>query len=232
MDKVYVNVDRYGNTSSASIPIALDEAIERGRMKARDRPCCWSRSAPASRGRSMVVRLLVACRMDIVLLFPGQGSQKPGMGKDLAEALSRGARRLRRADAALGVAAEPRSASTGRPSELTLDANAQPALLAHGAAVWAVVRDDVGATRARRRRPLARRVHGVSRGGRARRSPRRSRLVRRRGELMFEAGTTRPGAMAAILGTLTTSDRAALRDAPRASGDWWCRRTTTPRSRS
>jgi 3-oxoacyl-[acyl-carrier-protein] synthase-3 len=29
MDKVYVNVDRFGNTSSASIPIALDEAIER-----------------------------------------------------------------------------------------------------------------------------------------------------------------------------------------------------------
>ncbi len=33
MDKVYVNVDRYGNTSSASIPIALDEAIERGRVQ-------------------------------------------------------------------------------------------------------------------------------------------------------------------------------------------------------
>ena len=33
MDKVYVNVDRYGNTSSASIPIALDEAIELGRIK-------------------------------------------------------------------------------------------------------------------------------------------------------------------------------------------------------
>ena len=32
MDKVYVNVDRYGNTSSASIPIALDEAIEQGRI--------------------------------------------------------------------------------------------------------------------------------------------------------------------------------------------------------
>jgi 3-oxoacyl-[acyl-carrier-protein] synthase-3 len=30
MDKVYVNVDRFGNTSAASIPIALDEAIERG----------------------------------------------------------------------------------------------------------------------------------------------------------------------------------------------------------
>ncbi len=33
MDKVYVNVDRYGNTSSASIGIALDEAIEKGRVK-------------------------------------------------------------------------------------------------------------------------------------------------------------------------------------------------------
>lgn len=32
MDRVYVNVDRYGNTSSASIPIALDEAIASGRV--------------------------------------------------------------------------------------------------------------------------------------------------------------------------------------------------------
>jgi 3-oxoacyl-[acyl-carrier-protein] synthase-3 len=32
MDKVFVNVDRYGNTSSASIPIALDEAIQSGRV--------------------------------------------------------------------------------------------------------------------------------------------------------------------------------------------------------
>jgi len=33
MDKVYINVDRYGNTSSASIPIALDEAAERGLVR-------------------------------------------------------------------------------------------------------------------------------------------------------------------------------------------------------
>ena len=33
MDKVFVNVDRYGNTSSASIPIALDEAVEQGRVR-------------------------------------------------------------------------------------------------------------------------------------------------------------------------------------------------------
>ncbi len=30
MEKVYVNVDRYGNTSSASVAIAMDEALERG----------------------------------------------------------------------------------------------------------------------------------------------------------------------------------------------------------
>jgi 3-oxoacyl-[acyl-carrier-protein] synthase III len=33
MDKVMVNVDRYGNTSSASIPLALDQAIIEGRVK-------------------------------------------------------------------------------------------------------------------------------------------------------------------------------------------------------
>jgi 3-oxoacyl-[acyl-carrier-protein] synthase-3 len=36
MDKVYVNVDRYGNMSSATVPIALDEAIEQGRVKKGD----------------------------------------------------------------------------------------------------------------------------------------------------------------------------------------------------
>jgi 3-oxoacyl-[acyl-carrier-protein] synthase III len=33
MDKVFVNVDKYGNTSAATIGIALDEAIEQGRVK-------------------------------------------------------------------------------------------------------------------------------------------------------------------------------------------------------
>ena len=32
MEKVFVNVDRYGNMSSASLPVALDEAIEQGRI--------------------------------------------------------------------------------------------------------------------------------------------------------------------------------------------------------
>ncbi|MDP2327051.1 MAG: beta-ketoacyl-ACP synthase III [Dehalococcoidia bacterium] len=37
MDRVYVNVDRYGNTSSATIPIALAEAEAEGRLKPGDR---------------------------------------------------------------------------------------------------------------------------------------------------------------------------------------------------
>lgn len=34
MDRVFVNLDRYGNTSAASVPIALVEAVEQGRLRA------------------------------------------------------------------------------------------------------------------------------------------------------------------------------------------------------
>lgn len=37
LEKTMINVDRYGNTSAASIPLAIDEAIEQGRVKAGDR---------------------------------------------------------------------------------------------------------------------------------------------------------------------------------------------------
>jgi len=36
-EKFYMNVDRYGNTSAASIPIALCEAVEEGRVRPNDR---------------------------------------------------------------------------------------------------------------------------------------------------------------------------------------------------
>jgi len=78
--------------------------------------------------------------MDVVLLFPGQGSQKPGMGKDLYDAFPAARDVFDDADAALGT-----SLSTlcfnGPAEELTLTYNAQPALLTHGAAVWAVTRE-------------------------------------------------------------------------------------------
>jgi 3-oxoacyl-[acyl-carrier-protein] synthase-3 len=36
MERFFLNLDRYGNTSAASIPIALDEAVRGGRIKSRD----------------------------------------------------------------------------------------------------------------------------------------------------------------------------------------------------
>jgi len=35
-DRVYVNLDRYGNMSAASIPVALSEASARGKLKPGD----------------------------------------------------------------------------------------------------------------------------------------------------------------------------------------------------
>jgi 3-oxoacyl-[acyl-carrier-protein] synthase-3 len=55
MAKVFVNVDRYGNTSSASIPIALDEAIEAGRVKEGTTALLVAYGAGSTWG-SMVVR--------------------------------------------------------------------------------------------------------------------------------------------------------------------------------
>jgi [acyl-carrier-protein] S-malonyltransferase len=138
--------------------------------------------------------------VDILLLFPGQGSQKPGMAKDLVAAFPAARDTWERADTALGTPLS-RLAFEGPADELTLTHNAQPALLTHGAAVWAVVHEQVA--------PFVRGAAGHSLGEftayhavGALPLEDAVRLVRRRGELMFEAGTARPGAMAAILGAL------------------------------
>jgi 3-oxoacyl-[acyl-carrier-protein] synthase-3 len=55
MDKVYVNVDRYGNTSSASIPIAIDEAIEKGIIREGTTVLCVAFGAGFTWG-SMIIR--------------------------------------------------------------------------------------------------------------------------------------------------------------------------------
>lgn len=55
MEKVYVNVDRYGNTSSASIPIAIDEAIEKGIIKEGTTVMCVAFGAGFTWG-SMIIR--------------------------------------------------------------------------------------------------------------------------------------------------------------------------------
>ncbi len=138
--------------------------------------------------------------MKLLLLFPGQGSQKPGMAKDLAGHFPAARAVFDEADAALSA---PLSTLCfeGPADELTRTHNAQPALLAHGAAVWAVVRD------AARAHVLAAAGHSLGEFSAYHAAGALSladgvRLVRRRGELMFETGEQRPGAMAAILGEL------------------------------
>ena len=154
--------------------------------------------------------------MNVVLLFPGQGSQKPGMGQDLAAAFPAARAAFDAADAALGV---PLSALCfeGPADELTLTHNAQPALLTHGAAVWAAVRDRVA--------PFVRAAAGHSLGEFTAYHAAGSlsledavRLVRRRGELMYRSGVERPGAMAAILGETRTTIEAICERASREAG--------------
>lgn len=138
--------------------------------------------------------------MDVVLLFPGQGSQKPGMGKDLHDAFPAAREVFDAADTALGVSLSS-LCFNGPADELTLTHNAQPALLAHGAAVWAITRDRLGAkVRAAAGHSLGEFTAYHAAGSLA--LAEALRLVRRRGELMYETGLRRPGTMAALLGDL------------------------------
>lgn len=124
------------------------------------------------------------------------------MGKDLADAFPVARGVFGEVDAALGTDLS-RLCFEGPADELTATKNAQPALFAHGAAVWTLVKDVLF--------PHVRAAAGHSLGeftayhaADTVSLPGAARLVRRRGELMYDTGTQRPGTMAAILGTTTT----------------------------
>ena len=144
--------------------------------------------------------------MDVVLLFPGQGSQKPGMGKDLYETFPAAQAVFDTADSTLAESSTDgerlSSLCFNGPAEaLTLTHNAQPALLAHGAALWAVARERLaGHVRAAAGHSLGEFTAYHAAGTLALADA--IRLVRRRGELMYESGVRRPGAMAALLGDM------------------------------
>ena len=75
-------------------------------------------------------------------LFPGQGSQAVGMGKDLLEASAAAREVFARADAALGDEKPlSRLIAEGPEEDLTLTANAQPALVTMSTAVLAAMRE-------------------------------------------------------------------------------------------
>src|SRR5687768_3300042 len=123
--------------------------------------------------------------MDVVLLFPGQGSQKPGMAKDLAD-MPQARHVFDAVDRTLGVSLSS-LAFNGPEDELTATQNAQPALLTHGAAVWAMTREQLA--------PSVRAAAGHSLGeftayhaAGSLSLADASTLVRRRGGLMYDSG--------------------------------------------
>ena len=79
-EKLVVTVDHHGNTSAASVPLALDEFVRDGPHQARASGCCCRAWAAASPGAPRVVTL-----MKLAMVFPGQGSQAVGMLKGYAD---------------------------------------------------------------------------------------------------------------------------------------------------
>lgn len=132
-------------------------------------------------------------------LFPGQGAQHPGMGRDLYEESAAARAVFDEADRALGTPLS-RLCFEGPQEELTRTVNAQPALVAHGLAALAAA-VEAGSVTAR---PAF--VAGHSLGEYAALVAAGAlpveagiRLVRERGRLMQEACDRRPGSMAAIV---------------------------------
>ncbi|MEO8634461.1 MAG: ACP S-malonyltransferase [Gemmatimonadales bacterium] len=150
-----------------------------------------------------------------MVICPGQGAQKVGMGKDLAERFPAARETFERIDATLGVSLSE-IMWNGPESELTLTHNTQPAILAHSAAVWSVVASRLAPhTVAAAGHSLGEYSAYVTAGSLTAETA--ASLVRRRGELMFEAGTRRPGAMAAVLGLATSEVEAACKAASTAT---------------
>ncbi|MGH2541256.1 MAG: ACP S-malonyltransferase [Ardenticatenaceae bacterium] len=135
---------------------------------------------------------------EIAWIFPGQGSQEVGMGRDLLEAHPVARQTLEEADEILGFALS-RLMAEGPKEELDDTINTQPAIYAHSVALvraaraeglldspgWAAGHSlgEYGALSAAEALPFS---EGV-------------RLVRERGRLMKEAGIRAPGGMAAII---------------------------------
>jgi [acyl-carrier-protein] S-malonyltransferase len=140
--------------------------------------------------------------MKTALVFPGQGSQAVGMGKALADEFPVAREVFSRVDAALSQDLS-KLMFEGPEPELTLTANAQPALMAASIAALRVLETEMGFNPARE----AAYVAGHSLGEYSALCAAGSitlddaaRLLRLRGEAMQKAVPVGEGAMAAILG--------------------------------
>ena len=132
-------------------------------------------------------------------VFPGQGSQAVGMGKELAETYPVAKETFQEADSILGFALS-NLMWKGPAEELNETINTQPALYVHSIAAWRTFK-----LHEPEFRPATVAGHSLGELSALTASGGLSfqdglRLVRMRGELMKRAGELNPGGMAAILG--------------------------------
>jgi [acyl-carrier-protein] S-malonyltransferase len=155
----------------------------------------------ASSPASNISRRLIGLPIDgaLALVFPGQGSQKAGMGADVRSSSSAAREVFALADQVIGFALSDLCAN-GPDDELTSTANAQPAILATSLAILAAALESGALTS----RPAFVAGHSlgeysalVSAGALSIADA--VRLVRERGRLMAEAGRQAEGALAAVV---------------------------------
>jgi [acyl-carrier-protein] S-malonyltransferase len=156
--------------------------------------------------------------MSIAWLFPGQGSQAVGMGRDVLDASPAARAVFERVDAALGERLS-RLVLEGPEEELTLTANAQPAIVATSLAVLAAVRERVPGLQP----PAFAAGHSLGEysalvASEALTLEDAVRLVRARGRAMQDAVPAGTGAMSAIMGVEAGRLEELCRDATTIGG--------------
>jgi [acyl-carrier-protein] S-malonyltransferase len=148
----------------------------------------------------------------VAVVFPGQGSQKPGMGQELFEASVQAREAFERVSQATDVDLQE---LCFRADEETLrqTQHAQLALYTCGLAAWLAL--EAALTEGDRRKIVALAGHSVGEYAALAAADvfsveEGARLVLRRGELMAQAGQEAPGTMAAVLGMERADLEAAL----------------------
>ena len=137
------------------------------------------------------------------------------MGRDLTP-FAEARRTFEEADDVLGVALS-RLMWEGPEEELTLTSNAQPAILTHSVAVYRIISERLGRIDMAAGHSLGEFSAYVAAGALSFADG--VRTVRRRGELMQESGSARPGTMAALLGLDEEEVERVCRDASAEGGE-------------